>query len=467
VKPYREDKTVKPYREDKTVKPYREDKTVKPYREGRAVKSDATARTGSVKRLAYITIVTAAGCLLLAACSSSSSTGNQGSSTSNQAAQDCGKTLKIGVVTDFTGDLGSFGKDDLNGFQLAVEQMNSSGALPSGWTAQTVVADAQGKSTVGVQLATQMMQAQHVSFIVGPSSGEIVGMVELAARYKVPVISQFAGTITLNTVGGKWIFRTVASDAYDGKAAAVWLSGQHVQNLVILVANDQSTVSVAHTTGNSLQALGGHVSKQIVFAPGQPSYQSVVSKALAAKPDYVFLAGGQSDGTTVVKELRDGGYNGPILVSSDMVVADVLKSLGLSRAKNLYGEQPVSDTQSSAYKQFAQTYTAKFNVPPGLFSANSYDAVMLGGLAAVAAKSTCGAALNSKIRDVANPPGAAVSDFATAVKTLAQGNKIDYSGASGPVDLDQSGTAQGSYAIEHAQQGAWQQIKFYPSATFK
>lgn len=407
------------------------------------------------------------GLMTLAACSSAGSGGSSASASGAAVkSQSCGSTLTIGVVTDFTGDLGSFGKDDLNGFQLAVDQMKSSGALPTGWTIKTVVADAQGKSTTGVQLATQMMQAQHASFIVGPSSVEIVGMVNLAARFKVPVISQFAGTITLDTVGGKWIYRTVASDAYDGKAAAKWLYAHQTKNLVVIVGNDQSTVSVAHTTQAALQTAGASVAKQVVFTPGQSSYQSTVSEVLSAKPGYIFLAGGQADGTTIVKELRDGGYSGPIFVSSDMVVPDVLKALGTSRTQNLFGEEPLSDVQAPAYKQFAQAYTTKFNAQPGLFSSNAFDAVMLGGLSAVAAKSTCGAAINSKIRDVANPPGTKVSDFAAAAKILAQGGGIDYVGASGPVDLDQSGTAQGSYAVVQADHGQWKQVQFYPSSMF-
>jgi branched-chain amino acid transport system substrate-binding protein/neutral amino acid transport system substrate-binding protein len=274
------------------------------------------------------------------------------------------------------------------------------------------------------------------------------------------VISQFAGTITLNTLGGKWIYRTVASDAYDGKAAALWLYQQHAKSVVVLVGNDQSTVSVAHTTQSSLTAFGGSIKKSIVFTPGQSSYQATVAQAIAANPGYVFLAGGQADGTTIVN-------TGPILVSSDMVVPQVLSQLGSSGSQKLYGEQPVSDLQSAAYKLFARTYTAKFHSQPGLFSANSYDAVMLGVLSAVAAKSTCGTAINSKIYAVANPPGTAVSNFKQAANILSQGGQINYEGASGTVNLDKSGTTQGAYGIVVAQSGNWHQVKFYSSSTFK
>jgi branched-chain amino acid transport system substrate-binding protein len=412
-----------------------------------------------MKRFKLVTMITMVVSFLLPVFSSSS--------VASASSPSCGKQLTIGIDTDFTGDLGSFGQTDVNGFQLAVSQINSSHALPAGWVVKTKVSDAQGKSTVAIQLATQMIQAEHASFIVGPASTEIVGMVNLAARYKVPIISQFAGTITLNTLGGKWIYRTIASDAYDGKAAALWLYQQHAKSIVVLIGNDQSTVSVAHTTQSSLTGFGGSVKKSIMFTPGQSSYQATVADAIAAQPGYIFLAGGQADGTTIVKELRNGGYKGPILVSSDMVVPQVLSQLGSSGSQKLYGEEPVSDVQAAAYKLFARAYTAKFHSQPGLFSANSYDAVMLGVLSAVAAKSTCGSAINSKIYAVANPPGTAVSNFKQAANILSRGGKINYEGASGTINLDKSGTAQGAYAIVLAQSGNWHQVKFYSSSTFK
>lgn len=403
--------------------------------------------------------------VLAAACGGSSGTGAS-SAGSSSAGSNCGNNLKIGILTDFSGDLGSFGQADLNGFKLAINQMNSSPAKPKGWKVTDVVQDQRTDATTGVELGTQMMR-NHLSFIVGLDSNGIVGLVQPAARYQVPVISQFAGTVTLNTLGGKWIYRTVASDASDGKAAAKWLLSQHASNVVALVADDQSTVSVGHTTQAYYKAHGGTIKKLVVFTPGQASYESVVTQALAAKPSYVFLAGGQSDGTTILKELRSGGYSGPVIVSSDMAVPQVISALGSAVGNNVYAEEPLSDTSLPAYKTFLSAYTAAFHKQPGLFSANSYDAVMLGELAAVAAKSTCGAAINSKIRDVANPPGTQVSSFTQAAQLLGKGQQINYQGASGPVDLDSSGTSQGSYAIMQAKGGTWNtQVAFYPASSF-
>ncbi|MGH3096390.1 MAG: ABC transporter substrate-binding protein [Streptosporangiales bacterium] len=384
------------------------------------------------------------------------------------AASDCGKTLKLGLLTDFTGELGSFGKGSKQGFELAVKQMKSSGKLPSGWKVDTVVNDEKTDVQEGVRAATTMIKNEEVSAIIGPSSGPIVGMVKLAERSQTPIISHFAGTVNLDRLGGEWIYRTVASDSADGEAAAQWLRDKNEDSVVLLVQNDQSTVSIAKALQKAYESGGGKVAKVIKYNAGQPSYQSVVQQATSAKADGIFLAGGQESGITILKELRNNGYpSDQVVLSADMAVPTVVKQVGgAGWANGMQAESAQSDTSRAPYKAFAKAYKQEYGSEPGLFVSNIYDATMLVGLAAVAAGSTCGSAINEELRDVAGPGGTKVSAFTDAASALSKDKDIDYDGASGPVDFDKSGTVAGSYAILEVKHGKWTQEKFYPATTF-
>jgi len=68
-------------------------------------------------------------------------------------------------------------------------------------------------------------------------------------------------------------------------------------------------------------------------------------------------------------------------------------------------------------------------------------------LAAQAAKANTGEAIQSKLREVANPPGEEVSDVCQALKLLQEGKDINYQGASGNVDIDENGDVVGVYDI--------------------
>lgn len=390
-----------------------------------------------------------------------------GSAGGSGAASDCGNTLKLGLLTDFTGELGSFGKGSKQGFELAVKQMKSSGKLPSGWKVDTVVNDEKTDVQEGVRAATTMIKNEEVSAIIGPSSGPIEGMVKLAERDQTPIISHFAGTVNLDRLGGEWIYRTVASDSADGEAAAQWFRDKNEDSVVLLVQNDQSTVSIAKALQQAYESGGGKVAKIIKYNAGQPSYQSVVQQATATKADGIFLAGGQESGITILKELRNNGYpSDKVVLSADMAVPAVVKQVGADWANGMQTETAQSDTSRAQYKAFAKAYKKEYGSDPGLFVSNIYDATMLTGLAAVAAGSTCGSAINEELRNVAGPGGSKVSAFDDAASALSKDKDIDYTGASGPVDFDKSGTVAGSYAILQVKDGEWSQVKFYPATTF-
>jgi ABC-type branched-subunit amino acid transport system substrate-binding protein len=95
-----------------------------------------------------------------------------------------------------------------------------------------------------------------------------------------------------------------------------------------------------------------------------------------------------------------------------------------------------------------------------------YDAAMLVALAMVQSGSTEGAAINDSIRDAANPPGEEVSSYDDALAALKENKEINYEGASGPVDMDESGTATSPYSIQQVTNGEWKQVEFYPADAF-
>lgn len=410
------------------------------------------------RRAAVMAVPIVASALMLSACG-----GNGGQASGNGRCQE----LKYGILTAFTGELGEFGKTSKNGFDLAISEMKESSHLPEGWTVETVVADEETNIQVGLRAATTMMQSDGVSAILGPSSGPIVAMATLAERNQTPIISQFAGTTNFSKVGGKWLYRTVASDASDGEAVAQWLKEKGLQRVVVVVQNDQSTITAGETVEQRLKETGGSVLNVIKYNPGQPSYQAIVQQAVSANADAIYLAGGQESATTILREMRDrGARSDTIVVSADLVVPDVITAIGADWAEGLAGVTAKADTERREYQRFSEAYHKAYGDEPGIFVENAYDAAVLVGLAAVAANSTCGADLNAKLRAVSSAPGKQVSSFDEGASALAAGEDIDFQGASGPVDFDDTGTVDGSYAVLTVQKGEWVPVKFFPAQTF-
>lgn len=375
--------------------------------------------------------------------------------------------VTIGLLVDESGELGTFGKAWAQAMQLAADQINQVGGLPANAKIQTVVQDEKTDPPTALAAARKMISVNGASAIIGPTSSSMVALVPLAHRDQVPIISGSSGTVQLNSLGGNYIYRTVNSDAADGLVITKAITEKGGHTVSILAENTASTLSPVSTFKSSFTAGGGKILADVVLNDGQSSYQTEVSQALAPKPQWILCACGVQVGSTVLQELASAGYHGPIIGTADLVDPGLIKAAGSKIANGVYGEVASTDTNAPAYKAFASAFQKRFGTAPGPFTANYYDAMILTALAMVASHKTTGPAINGALRQVADPPGLEVSSYSAGLAALKAGKKINYNGASGPVDFDSTGTVRTPYVLQQVKAGQFQQVQFFPPSAFK
>lgn len=411
--------------------------------------------------------------LLLAACGESAVSTTSGGDSATTAAEATtvettaggGEGVTVGVLVPLTGELGAFGEIVAGGVELAANQINASGELVCG-PINLVVADFGGDPEVGIREATRMIESEGAVAILGPTSETMVALVDLVMDSQVVLMSPYAGTISLNEMGGDYVYRTVNSDLGDGEAAGRWLVEKAYQRVAFMVQNEESTLSPAAVARSQVEESGIGLVADITYNPGQASYQAELSTVLAGDPDVIFLAGGQESGVTVIKEAAALGYDGEWLLTADLAVQESIDAVGADIINGkAFVELANPDTSLAAYQDFAALHQSERGEEPGPFAANSWDMLNLVALAMQQAGECTGAAINAQLRAVADG-GTAVSTFAEGVAALAAGEDINYEGASGPVAFDESGTVTGSYSILGVEEGAWAEVEFYTADSF-
>jgi ABC-type branched-subunit amino acid transport system substrate-binding protein len=281
------------------------------------------------------------------------------------------------------------------------------------------------------------------------------------------VTSGAAGTTKLDTAGGNYVFRTVPSDSYDGKVAAHVLWEKGFRKISILFENDEGRRSIANAVIAEFEKLGGKVVSQVPFNPRQTTYSAELKAAFDAKPDAVWIGAGQESGPILLKDWKQRGYGGQLMVASDLAVPEIFKLVDPKTMEGILTEMPSAKTDTPQYERFAKKYRELFNMEPGGgFQSNYYDAMILLALAMEKAGQATGEGINAHIRDVANPPGTVVHSFEEGVAELRKGNDINYEGASGPCDFNEYGNVSGSYVAMEARNGKWVETKFYEAGSF-
>lgn len=109
---------------------------------------------------------------------------------------------------------------------------------------------------------------------------------------------------------------------------------------------------------------------------------------------------------------------------------------------NVVGTAPIAAGPAKQF--FTKSFKDEFGNEPGVFTSQAYDATAVQMLAIAAAGENTGSAVQQNMDSVANPGGAEVTpkNLAEGIGMAANGDDINYQGASSSVNFDENGDMQ-------------------------
>jgi ABC-type branched-subunit amino acid transport system substrate-binding protein len=116
--------------------------------------------------------------------------------------------------------------------------------------------------------------------------------------------------------------------------------------------------------------------------------------------------------------------------------------------ENVTGTAPAAGGPNQ--QAFTDLFQEEYGSAPGVFTSQSFDSAAIGILANAAAGENSGTAVRDQMRNIANPDGTEVGpqNFVEGVEMAANGENINYQGASSSTNFDQNGDpASAAYAI--------------------
>lgn len=139
--------------------------------------------------------------------------------------------------------------------------------------------------------------------------------------------------------------------------------------------------------------------------------------------------------------------------SQDILIPDGLQDASLpgqvgNDMQNVTGTAPAAGGPNQ--QAFEQLFQDEYGASPGVFTSQSYDSAAALILANVAAGENSGPAIRDQLRRIANPGGDEYGpdEFLDAVEAAANGDDINYQGASSAVNFDENGDpASAAYSI--------------------
>jgi ABC-type branched-subunit amino acid transport system substrate-binding protein len=375
--------------------------------------------------------------LILASCAGSSSGGT--------AAKPTGP-VTLGVLSCFTGTLSSLGQAMLQGSQVAQKAINDAGGI-LGQQLQLQHADTQCDEADSVPALRKLLASSNLTAIIGPETQEIAADAPIIASAKVH--DEFQGGSTLfDKNKSPWLWRDSPSDSQLSVAMALYAHKKGYSKQALLFYSDIAAQTFAAPLKATSKKLGDTIVADITVAPDQTSYRTQVQQIIAAKPDVIFT---QTDAATAAvlfqnfKELNNLAipFIGTDVTGGDDYLKAVTYPAAHAHLISVYG----TSVSGAATDEFTNVFNAVFpTLSTPLANANyAYDAILSVALAADAAGSIKGADINSKLTQVTNPPGTSCFTYKTCLDLINKGSKINYDGASGPLDYNSYHNVFGPY----------------------
>ena len=353
---------------------------------------------------------------------------------------------KIGIILGYTGPIESLTPDMAAGAEMAIAEVNASGAFMGGSSVTGIRADSTCIDAAAANAAAErLITSDKVNAIMGADcSGVTTSILQnVAMANGVVMISPSATSPALSTIEDDGLFfRTSPSDARQGQVVAAILKEHGIKSAAITYTNNDYGKGLADSIETNIKAGGGTVTMNASHEDGKGDYGAEVA-ALAQAGGEILVVAGYLDqgGKGIIQASLDSGAFDKFYLPDGMIGESLPKAIGPDLNGSIGG---LPGTDSLGNVEFRRLVSGFKHDGP--FVPESYDAAALIMLAMQAANSTDSQSFKGKVMDVANAPGEKIfpGELGKALKIIAGGGEVDYVGASN-VELIGAGESAGSY----------------------
>lgn len=294
------------------------------------------------------------------------------------AAQGSGKTLKIGILSDFSGPYADVvGAGSVAAAKLAVEDM---GGKVLGMPIEVISADNQNKPDVASAIARKWFDEEGVDVLAGGAASSSGLAMQQVSREKKKI----------------YLITDSASSDFTGKACSPYgfhfsydtyaLSNGTARALVKQGGDTWYFVTVDYAFGHALERdaasfvekAGGKVLGQVLHPLGTPDFSSFLLQAQQSKAKVIGLANASTDTANTIKQAAEFGIGqgGQRLAALLIFITDV-EGLGLKTAQGLVLTESFYWDHDDKTRAWTKRFMAAFNNKvPTMTQAGAYSAVL-------------------------------------------------------------------------------------------
>lgn len=306
----------------------------------------------------------------------------------------------LGMLTPTSGSSSAIGPYMENGAQLAIDEINADGGV-LGRDLELIVEDEACDAKTAAAAANKLVSQEIVVSVGGYCSGATLPTLPIFNKAEIPMIIPAANSNELVDQGLDNVFMINGTGTQQADAALQYIEKQGYQRVALMDDNTSYSTNIADLTADLLKESGGAdlVAEQSVTA-GESDYSANVNAVVKANPDLVYWTGYYQEGGLIIRQLRQAGYDGDIMVADGSVDKQLLEIAGGTNGDGVLATMTQTPDTIPGAEQWISDYEEAFGSEPGPYSTQAYDAVRVAAEAIEQADSTEGADLIQALEDI-------------------------------------------------------------------
>lgn len=291
--------------------------------------------------------------------------------------------INIGLNFGTTGGHAEYGKAEREGAKLALKEFNEAGGL-GGIKIGAIERNTESDVNKAKQYTAELSEKGVVAIIGPATTGLTAAAVAEASIVKVPVISPSAtgDNVLLDSKGNAhpFGFRICYGDLQQGQVMANFAKEQGYSKVGILFDNSTDYgKGLNESFKDQASKIQLAVENVANFLGGENDFNSTVTSVKDKSDlDALFIPGYYSEVSKLIKALRDGGVNLPILGVDGYESPLLLEVAGASALNNVFYSNhysPLNDDENQ--KTFMASFKEEYGKEANGFNALGYDAAKL------------------------------------------------------------------------------------------
>ncbi|MBG6071786.1 MULTISPECIES: ABC transporter substrate-binding protein [unclassified Polaromonas] len=290
------------------------------------------------------------------------------------------EVVKIGFSGPLSGGAAQYGKNTLDGLKFAIDELNTTGFEVAGKKVKfEVVAldDKYNPSETAINFQ-RLVQESKTPVVMCPHSGGGYAIQTSNERLNALLLS-YTSVPKITQSGNKLTFRIPPDFSTYIKPFVSYAMKKFGKNLAIVNADHDYAKAWTALFKPAWEAAGGKIVADNPMSYNRSTdFYSGVSKALAGKPDVLFIGGASEPTGLVAKQARELGFKGGFVIMDQAKMNEMKPIVGSYAAlEGAIGVLPVIDDPQPAVKAFVERWMKVYpGREPGSEATYNYTAMI-------------------------------------------------------------------------------------------